>query len=64
MAASAATARAWQSELVSFDATGKLVYHSDAEGNRIPDFSYAGYPNGERRLPDVPTVETIGPDPG
>lgn len=60
----AATAQAWASELVSLDAGGKLVYASDPEGNRIADFSYAGYHNSERRIPDVPTVETVRPISG
>lgn len=32
----------------------KLVYTSDDLGNRIPDFSYAGYMAGEKPIPDVP----------
>ncbi|HEY0136022.1 MAG TPA: hypothetical protein VGB85_18175, partial [Nannocystis sp.] len=38
-----------------------LGYVADAEGNRIPDFSYAGYHRGEAPIPDVPTVTKIGP---
>lgn len=49
----------WQSEIVSFDSKGKLVYKIDSEGNRIPDFSYAGYRNGETDIPTVPVVKTI-----
>lgn len=49
----------WQSEIVSFDSKGKLVYKIDNEGNRIPDFSYAGYRNGEADIPTVPVVKTI-----
>ncbi|MEZ0472185.1 DUF7594 domain-containing protein [Luteimonas salinilitoris] len=54
----------WQSIPVSFDQSGKLVYRSDQEGNRIPDFSYAGYHNGERPLPNVPVKRNIRPVPG
>ena len=43
---------------------GTLVYRSDAEGNRIPDFSYAGYRSGIEPLPDVPTVHRIDPVEG
>ena len=41
-----------------------MVYHSDEEGSRIPDFSYAGYKYGEANLPDVPVVFTISPVEG
>lgn len=30
---------------------GKLVYQSDEKGNRVPDFSFAGYRAGESPLP-------------
>lgn len=32
---------------------GKLAYTPDAEGNRIPDFSYAGYMAGEKSIPSA-----------
>lgn len=32
---------------------GKLQYSPDTSGNRIPDFSYAGYMAGEKAIPDV-----------
>ncbi len=35
---------------------GKLVYQTDNHGNRIPDFSYAGYRAGET---PIPTIEAI-----
>ncbi|MEO0560033.1 MAG: T9SS type A sorting domain-containing protein [Bacteroidota bacterium] len=54
----------WESEIVFGDADGRLVYVTDDEGNRIPDFSYAGYARGEVDLPDVPTVETVTPIEG
>jgi hypothetical protein len=54
----------WQSEIVYFNDGGKLVYVSDSEGNRIPDFSYAGYKNSEKEIPDVPVVKTISPIEG
>lgn len=35
----------------------KLVYISDSLGNRIPDFSYAGYMAGEKAIPNTsPTI--------
>ncbi|WP_269859130.1 peptidoglycan-binding protein [Streptomyces sp. RPT161] len=42
---------------------GHLVYGHDAEGNRIPDYSYAGYDGGGTPLPKVPTRVTV-PAPG
>jgi len=54
----------WQSSRVYYGSDGKLVYVSDAEGNRIPDFSYAGYKNGNVPIPDVPVIKTISPSPG
>jgi len=49
----------WQSDVVTFNSKGKLVYKADIDGNRIPDFSYAGYRNGEADIPTVPVVKTI-----
>lgn len=36
------------------DAAGCLGYHSDGHGNRMPDFSHAGYRGGGVPLPFVP----------
>ena len=49
----------WQSAIVHYDSGNKLVYLLDKENNRIPDFSYAGYKNGESDIPAVPVVKTI-----
>ncbi len=54
----------WQSKVVYYGNNGKLVYAIDSEGNRIPDFSYAGYKNGEAPIPDIPVVKTISPVAG
>lgn len=54
----------WQSSIVYYDSTGKLVYVADSEGNRIPDFSYAGYKGGGVAIPDIPVVHTISPIAG
>ncbi|MBM4168974.1 MAG: T9SS type A sorting domain-containing protein [Ignavibacteria bacterium] len=54
----------WSSSRVYYGTDGKLVYVPDAEGNRIPDFSYAGYKNGNVPIPDVPVIMTISPDTG
>ncbi|HLO38015.1 MAG TPA: hypothetical protein VK173_05990, partial [Lacibacter sp.] len=32
---------------------GKLIYTTDAQGNRIPDFSYCGYKASEQPIPNV-----------
>ena len=32
---------------------GKMAYTADELGNRIPDFSYAGYMAGEKAIPNV-----------
>jgi hypothetical protein len=54
----------WQSSRVYFGPGGKLVYLKDSAGNRIPDFSYAGFRNGNSPIPDVAVVKTISPVPG
>jgi hypothetical protein len=50
---------AWESKIIYRDNNGKLVYISDSEGNRIPDFSHAGYKGGGVPIPDIPIVKTI-----
>lgn len=57
-------AQVWQSAIVQEDASGQLVYVEDAEGNRIPDFSNAGYRGGGVDLPDYPIETSIGPIDG
>ncbi|MGB2866850.1 MAG: T9SS type A sorting domain-containing protein [Bacteroidota bacterium] len=57
------TSAQWQSALVQ-SVNGKLVYSADAGGNRIPDFSYAGFKNGGAALPTVPVVKSISPVAG
>ncbi|MFD8081562.1 hypothetical protein ACFV4F_07675 [Kitasatospora sp. NPDC059722] len=44
-------------------ANGRLVYGHDAQGNRIPDFSYAGYRNGAQPLPTAKVAVTLDPAP-
>ena len=54
-----------QSEWVRYGADGKLVYKAlNAQGDRIMDFSAAGYRGGGVAIPDVPVVQTIGPSGG
>ncbi|GAB2727093.1 hypothetical protein [Kitasatospora kifunensis] len=43
---------------------GQLVYGTDAQGNRIPDYSYAGYGGGGVPLPQVATRITVPPPSG
>jgi hypothetical protein len=53
----------WQSSRVRYQ-NGRLAYTSDAEKNRIPDFSYAGYRYGEASLPTVAQVVRLTPAAG
>lgn len=46
---------------VYMDEYWRIRYTSDEKGNRIPDFSYCGYKNGEIDIPDVP-VKIIIPN--
>ena len=50
--------------LVYYDQSGRLNYLSNQEGNRIPDFSHAGYRNGEEVIPTVQTVIELEPIEG
>ncbi len=43
---------------------GRLRYTPDYRGNRIPDFSHAGYRNGNEPIPDVPVRATVEPAGG
>jgi hypothetical protein len=49
--------------LVHPGADGRLVYVADPRGNRIPDFSHAGY-GGGAAIPDVPVRVVVPPRPG
>lgn len=42
----------------------KLVYVADSVGNRIPDFSYAGYKASEQGIPDIPVKIIVPPVTG
>jgi hypothetical protein len=54
----------WQSAKVYYDGNGKLAYVRDAVGNQIPDFSYAGYKNGNVPIPTIAVVDSVSPIPG
>src|SRR6187399_390129 len=43
---------------------GKLVYIADSLGNKIPDFSNAGYKGGGVPIPYVAIKATVWPVPG
>ncbi|MBI5726629.1 MAG: peptidoglycan-binding protein, partial [Ignavibacteriales bacterium] len=53
----------WQSTKVFYQ-NDRLVYASDIENNKLPDFSYAGYKRSEDSIPTVPVVKTISPVSG
>lgn len=43
---------------------GRLVYETDAQGNRLPDYSYCGYRNSNEAIPDLPVVVRVAPVEG
>ena len=49
------------SQWVYPDASGKLVYKTTKKGDRIMDFSHAGYKGGGVPLPNVPVRLTVHP---
>ncbi len=53
-----------RSSLVYPGLDGRLVYAEDDHGNRVPDFSHAGYQGGGVRIPDVTVKITLEPVPG
>lgn len=57
----ATTTTAQQSEWVKYDRNGKLAYKATANGDRIMDFSHAGYKGGGVALPSVATTIKVKP---
>jgi hypothetical protein len=49
---------------VTVDTPGHLTYRTTKRGDRIVDFSYAGYMGGGIPLPKVPITETVSPSDG
>src|SRR2546430_17130094 len=49
---------------VSFGDNHRLQYHQDANGNRIMDFSFAGYQGAGVAFPSVPVQATVSPSGG
>ncbi len=54
----------WNSSLVTYNQNDRLMYNPDSFGNRVVDFSYAGYRNNMEPIPDVPVMLEINPVPG
>lgn len=53
-----------KSEWVYYNSRGKLVYKTLPRGDRIMDFSYAGYMGGGIAIPEVPVKVKVGPAAG
>jgi hypothetical protein len=53
-----------KSEWVHYNSQGKLVYKTLKRGDRIIDFSYAGYMGGGVAIPSPPVRITLGPTTG
>jgi hypothetical protein len=53
-----------QSKWVQLGPDGKLVYAHSPQGDRIVDFSYAGYRGGGVALPGVKAIELVTPSGG
>src|SRR5687768_3538432 len=60
----AALAAQGRSRWVYPGAAGRLQYTADERGNRIMDFSHAGYKGGGVRSPEVRVVRTVKPIAG
>lgn len=50
-----------KSEWVYYNDQGKLEYKTTEDGDKITDFSYAGYMGGGVALPDLPVRKTVSP---
>ena len=46
---------------ISQDERARLIYAGDSNGNRIPDFSHAGYGGGGAKIPDVAVKKRVDP---
>jgi hypothetical protein len=52
----------WNSAKVQYDDKGRLTYPADEAGNRIPDYSHAGYKGGGVPLPNgIPVRANVSP---
>src|ERR1051325_10021858 len=61
MALAGRNARAAESAWVHPGPDGKLLYQTTSSGDRIMDFSHAGYRGGGFALPNVPVTHTLKP---
>lgn len=52
------------SPIISAGTDGHLVYDTDTNGNRVPDFSTAGYAKNEKEIPDAPIQIVVSPISG
>src|SRR6266540_1694698 len=57
----ASSSLAATSEWAHFDSSGRLAYKTLPTGERIMDFSHAGYMGGGVALPTVPVKRTVKP---
>lgn len=46
---------------IAVGADGRLAYATDEQGNRVPDFSYAGYMAGAQPIPNAP-IRVVVPE--
>lgn len=59
-----AVSQTWETDRARLQPDGSLTYQEDADQNRIPDFSNAGYKGGGVAIPFVETRLTIAPIEG
>lgn len=62
--AAAGEASQVKTSFVQLDRSGALVYTVDERGNRVPDFSNAGYQGGGVPFPEVPARVRVDPAEG
>lgn len=55
------SAQTWQTDKAKLESNGCLSYEEDADKNRIPNFSHAGYKGGGVAIPTITVMETISP---
>ena len=60
----AAAAPKNQAPAISVNREGRLAYHADERGNRVPDFSSCGYAGGDKQIPAAAVVVVVEPRPG
>lgn len=58
-----ASLAAQENPIISYK-DGRLTYHPDDRGNRVPDFSHCGYAGGNRPIPEAPVCMVVAPVAG